>query len=246
MRVRCSVCGRPVNLSEFFSGLRERRRLTYPSRRPDGARFEYAVRYLCGKCEQRAAQHREGPLLVSSPPSRSSRDQASNASVMPLLKLGAGAALIVALGGGSLALLTRPPQRFSARKTSQEVPPPAPTRSGSAVALPHPAALPSAPRRFASPRLVVRVSTTTPQRSRGFWITVAVAPALHVPGVRPTIRFQDANGRRYRLTLNASSRPGEWTRQFGLDEVGPWQGVVSLQAGEQKLNKALPLIHVLP
>lgn len=95
-------------------------------------------------------------------------------------------------------------------------------------------------------QLDIRVSTTTPARSRGFWITVVVPPEERRDGVQPLVELQDAKHRRFLLKLKPNGVPGEWTSRSGLDEAGRWTGRAILRGGKRKLTAKLPDIEVQP
>src|SRR5690606_33880791 len=108
------------------------------------------------------------------------------------------------------------------------------------AARPAPAPKPVKAPKPVPPRLTVRVSTTTPRRAKGFWVTVVVPKEAKAANARPRIRFQDARGKSYHLTLARSKRAGEWTRCFALEKAGRWRGIAILQAGKRKLVAPIP------
>jgi hypothetical protein len=61
----CDVCGQALGIRRIVRRLLDRKPLTYPFRRNDGAREEMDVQWLCGACIQRAAEHRERIRLAS-------------------------------------------------------------------------------------------------------------------------------------------------------------------------------------
>ena len=276
MRGSCNACGESLTHEERRSCRRLQGRLTYPVYCSDGAVGEAAVRYLCSGCVQRAEQGRReaqdasfvGPLLIHRLPILSPGHR-RGAWLYHSLGLLSVAGLQIGLFSLSLAFLCPPDVKIDETVVGREaasipLPVPAPLISTTTAALSPPLPAPAGPLQAAprpvaklppkstpkvvapAARLAVRVCTTTPQRSKGFWATVIVSPVPKVAAVRPTIRFRDSQGHSYRLTLVSNGRPGEWTRRFGLDTEGTWRGVAVLQAGKQKLSVKLPLIRVLP
>jgi hypothetical protein len=109
-----------------------------------------------------------------------------------------------------------------------------------------PTVRPAPTRKPVPPRLTVRVSTTTPRRARGFWVTVVVPNEVNGKDTKARIHFHDARGKSYHLTLTRSQRSREWTRCFSLEKTGRWRGVAILQAGQRKLTAPLPPFRVIP
>jgi hypothetical protein len=56
--LRCEVCGRRLTISELLKGWRLRGQRSYPFVSMGGERNEHSVRYICERCEGRAARHR--------------------------------------------------------------------------------------------------------------------------------------------------------------------------------------------
>jgi hypothetical protein len=109
-----------------------------------------------------------------------------------------------------------------------------------------PAVRPAPTRKPLPPHLTVRVSTPTPRRAKGFWVTVVVPNEVKGKDTHARIHFHDARGKSYHLTLTRSQRPREWTRCFSLEKAGRWRGVAVLQAGKRKLTASLPPFQVVP
>lgn len=54
---QCAICGKKLSSQGVWRNWR-RGPTTYPQVRTDGRRQEVAVRFLCRRCEERAARHR--------------------------------------------------------------------------------------------------------------------------------------------------------------------------------------------